>query len=164
MLASIAVAWFGAVLHAAGRAPIGLISISLGVVLGALIGSIAATGHNGRRGPVAVGRRVILAAVTLSVITILAQHAFLYLEFRRQWHEAREKSPHAALFRSEEFEDDAPLSPADYFRHEATPRRIALWCIDATLITLSAATTTWLLHRHAAKFLAMPSPPLTPDR
>jgi hypothetical protein len=148
MLAAIAVAWFGAVLHSSGRAPLGLISVALGMALGALLVATAATGHHARRGWVASRRRLVLGAVALGVITIVAQHAFLYLEFRRQWHEAREESPRAALFRSDEFQADAPLSPADYFRREATPRRVAIWCVDATLIILSAAVTTQLLHRH----------------
>jgi len=79
--------------------------------------------------------------VLLAIVTVLAQHAWLYHSFRQQWHEARAKSPEVALFRAE-----APWSPREYFARELTPYRAALWCLDAALITVTAAVATSFLN------------------
>ncbi len=143
LLAAIAVAWLGAVIHASGRAPIGLVSIGMGLILGLAIHKIAV------RELLPAASRVVIAAVLLSLVMVLMQHAWLYREYRRQWHDARENSPHVMLFRSEKFKADRPLPPGPYLAREASPHRIALWCADAALIMSSAAATVWIMQRRA---------------
>jgi hypothetical protein len=155
LLSAVAIAWLAAAIHASGRAPIGLISVAVGAILGTAVIAIAVMLRSPQRPGL---RRLILATIALSLITILAQHAWLYLEYRRQWHEARASSPHAALFRSQQFQSDAPVSPSEYFWREATPRRITLWCLDATIIVVSAAGTCIVLHNQL-KMTSNPQPP-----
>lgn len=136
-VAAIFVAWLAALIHASGHAPIGLVSLGVGVALGSILAAIAATQR------VAGVRRLILGTLLLAILTVLSEHAWLYLDFRRQWQEARIKSPQVALFRSE-----PPLSPAEYFAHESTPQQAVLWGFDATIITSSAVAAMLVLRRN----------------
>ncbi len=70
-----------------------------------------------------------MGAVVFALVTVFAEHTWLYRDFRRQWQDAREISPQVALFRPAE-----PWSPAEYFHYEVASGRIALWCVDAALI------------------------------
>lgn len=144
-VAAIAIAWLSAVIHASGRAPLGLTSIAVGAVLGIVIANIAASQR------LAGAPRTVLAALLLSIVTILAQHAWLYREYRRQWHDARTSSPHAMLFRSEEFQADKPLSPREYVKHEATSQSIGLWFFDGALICCSATATAYYMSKSIGK-------------
>ena len=65
-------------------------------------------------------RSLILGTILLAILTVLAEHTWLYLDFRRQWQEAREKSPQVAIFRPE-----SPWSLQEFFAIEATPQRTA---------------------------------------
>jgi hypothetical protein len=136
LVAAIALAWLAAMVHASGRAPVGLTSIAIGTMLGAILPAIAATLR------VAGRKRLIAGATLLSLVTVLAQHAWLYRDFRRQWHKAWVDSPQVAMFRPE-----APWSPAEYFTRELTIQNALLWTIDAALITASAVGTVYLLKR-----------------
>jgi hypothetical protein len=134
LVAAIAVAWLGATVHQSGHAPLGLVSIGVGLTLGAALFTLAVMlGVNGRPG-------ILIAACVLAVVAVITQHAWLYADFRREWHEGRDHSAHVAMFRAE-----SPWSPSKYFAQEATPRRIALWCADAALIVASAYATVWLI-------------------
>jgi hypothetical protein len=152
-LAAIAVAWLAALLHIAGRAPVGIVSIGVGLFLGAVLGGIAASQRLAGR------QRLLAGTILLAFLAVLAQHAWLYRDFRRQWHEARANSAEAALFRPEQ-----PWSPREYLAYELTPQRATLWCLDAALITAAAAGTVWALNRHPQQY-ARPSDtnPPTPD-
>jgi hypothetical protein len=90
--------------------------------------------------------RLVLGTVALALVTVLAEHAWLYRDFRRQWHEARSRSAEVALFRPE-----APWSPAEYFAREASAGRIALWVVDATLIIVVAIGCGLVAQRYVAR-------------
>ena len=109
------IAWLAALVHASGHAPIGLVSLAVGIGLGAILDRIAAAQR------VAGRRRLIIGTILLAIVTVLAEHTWLYLDFRRQWHESREKSPQVAMFRPE-----SPWSPREYFAHrgDAAARRV----------------------------------------
>jgi hypothetical protein len=139
--AAIAIAWLAALLQLADYAPLGLLPLAIGLAIGAFLGAIAATQR------VAGRHRLIVGTVLLSLLTVFAEHAWLYRDFRRQWQEARSASPETAMFRPEE-----PWSPREYFERELTPQRAALWCLDAALITAAAAGTVWALDRHRCRF------------
>jgi hypothetical protein len=141
LVVAVAIAWLAAVLHISGHAPIGLFSVGVGVVLGAMLSAIAASGHRPKGGRLA-GRRLLIGTIFLALFTVLAEHAWLYHDFRRQWHEARATSAEVAMFRSE-----APWSPSEYFRRELTPQRAALWCLDAALIITAAVAIMLILER-----------------
>jgi hypothetical protein len=150
--AALAVAWLAAMLHLSGYAPVGLISLGVGAALGAALTAIAATGHRPKGGRVTGRTPSRLTTVIFAIVTVLAQHAWLYLYFRRQWHEARANSAHIAMFRPE-----SPWSPTEYLTRELTTQQanpgyiIALWAIDAALIVAAAvAIVAWLHHRFQA--------------
>jgi ABC-type uncharacterized transport system permease subunit len=140
-VAAIFVAWFAALIHASGHAPIGLVSLGVGATLGVILAKLAATLR------VAGKKRLVIGAVILSIICILAEHTWLYLDFRRQWHADQAKTPHVAIFRP-----NTPWSPAQYFAHELTPQQGALWCLDATIIIGIAVTTVLTLRREPRAF------------
>jgi hypothetical protein len=131
--AALAIAWLAAMLHVSGHAPLGLVSLGVGAALGALLSAIAASGHRPKGGRLAGQRLLVLSTIIFAIVTVLAQHAWLYIDFRRQWHEARAASPEVALFRAE-----SPWSPAEYLAHELTPKQAALWALDAALIVAAA--------------------------
>jgi hypothetical protein len=141
--AALAIAWLAAMLHLSGYAPLGLISLAVGAALGAALSAIAATGHRPKGGRVAGRTPSILITIAFSILTVLTQHAWLYVEFRRQWHEARANSAEIAMFRPE-----SPWSPAEYLAHELTPERAALWALDAALVVAAAvAVVAWWQRR-----------------
>ena len=137
-VAAIGIGWVAALLHASGRAPLGLMSLGVGLALGATLAGLAAT-QRVADPPPPPPRTVILA-----FITVLAEHAWLYRDFRRQWHEARAESAEVALFRPA-----APWSPAEYFARELTPGRAALWGVDAALLTAAAVGTVAFWQRQS---------------
>jgi hypothetical protein len=135
-----AVGWLAAWCHASGWAPVGLLSLAAGVGLGLALWRLAAMLD-------VRGRNQLIAGTLLfALVTIFAEHAWLYRDFRRQWHEARTENPRVALFRPAE-----PWSPTEYFRHEVTAPRAVLWCVDAALIVTSALGTVLVRGRSSTK-------------
>jgi hypothetical protein len=132
IIAAAAIAWIAALVHRSGLSTVGLVSVGVGVALGATLAALAATLR--LAGP----RSLVWAVVFLALATVIFQHAWLYADFRREWREAREISPQVALFR-----DESPWSPWKYILHEATPGRLGLWFVDGTLIAASACGTLW---------------------
>jgi hypothetical protein len=135
ILAAIAIGWIAAQLNVAGIAPLGVLSFCVGALLGIALGAIAASQRLAARWPIAMG------TIVLAFVTILAEHAWLYREFRRQWYDARAKSAEIALFRAEQ-----PWSPGEYFGRELSAGRSALWALDAVLI-IAAALTVFIVVR-----------------
>jgi hypothetical protein len=127
---AIAVSWLAALLHVSGYAPLGIVSLGVGCVLGAAFGGTSTTLR------VAGRRELVIGTILLSILTVLAEHAWLYRDFRRQWHAARANSAEVALFRPE-----SPWSPAEYLAREASAERVALWVVDAALIAAAAMGT-----------------------
>jgi hypothetical protein len=142
LIAAVAIAWLAAVLHLSGHAPIGILSLGTGIVLGMVLSAIAAARHRPQGGRAVGRRRLVVGTAILALVTVVAEHAWLYRDFRRQWHEARATSAEVAMFRPEE-----PWSVGEYFRRELTPRRAALWCLDAALITAAAVGTVLAFDR-----------------
>jgi hypothetical protein len=129
--AAILVGWLAARCQAAGWSPVIIFPLGVGGLLGLVIHGLAQVAAPPRR-------RLTAAALALAVLAILAEHTWLYVDFRRQWREARAASAEAALFRPEN-----PWSPSEYFDRESSPRRIAFWCLDAGLIIAGAVGVTW---------------------
>lgn len=121
---AIAVGWVAAKIHASGHAPIGLVSLGVGALLGVAVLRLAAMLR------IAGAGRLITSAAVFAIVTIVAEHTWLYLDFRGQWREAREKSATVAMFRPE-----TPLGAREYFAHEWNA---ALWVGDAAMIVGSA--------------------------
>ncbi|MGD9635539.1 MAG: hypothetical protein AB7I57_07175 [Pirellulales bacterium] len=128
--------WLAAQCHLAGRAPVGILSLAVGIALGWGAATLAAWVG------VVCRKWLVTGAVLFALVAIFTEHAWLYRDFRRQWHEAR-LNPQVAMFRPEE-----PWSPAEYMRHEASGPRIALWGVDAVLI--AAGTLGVVLLRRPA--------------
>jgi len=122
-----AVGWLAATCHLLGFAPVGLISLVVGAVLGVFLSGLAAMLR------VADDRTLLLGTAIFALVAVILQHAFLYRDFRRQWTEARMNQPQIALFRPEE-----PWSPREYVAREATPARVTLWATDAVLVVGAA--------------------------
>jgi hypothetical protein len=87
----------------------------------------------------------------LTFVAIIAQHAWLYVEFRREWHKARAAAPQIAMFRPE-----APWSPAEYFGNELKAGSAAVWCLDAVCIAVPAITVFWMMNRKRLQAGAAP--------
>jgi hypothetical protein len=133
-VAAIAVGWLAAMLHVAGFAPLGLVSLGVGSLLGMVLSFLMAiTGIRFRM-------RLMVGCFVMAMVTVLAEHAWLYREFRRQWHEDRASSSEVALLRPE-----TPWSAAEYFGRESTAGRLGLWLVDAMLIFAGALimVVTW---------------------
>lgn len=131
---ALVLAGLAALIHLSGHAPVGVVSLGVGAALGAILSQLAATLRIANR------PRMIVGTIALSFLTIFTEHAWLYANFRREWHEGRKTSAHVAMFR-----DESPWSPRVYFSREATPQRMALWCVDAALIVSSACGTVWVI-------------------
>lgn len=129
------IGWLASIVHASGHAPLGLTSLVFGSILGATMSGIAASLE------ITETRRLVIGTILVAMLTVLAEHAWLYLDFLRQWQQAIAAKPQAALFRQ------APPSAAEYFSHELTPASAALWCLDALLIVANATGAVFVLQR-----------------
>ncbi|MCC7475967.1 MAG: hypothetical protein IT425_11260 [Pirellulales bacterium] len=126
-LAAVFVGWLAARLHAWGPTPVGLIALGAGVLLALAIRWLATVLGINRFSTLVVG------VLVLALLAIVAEHAWLYQDFRAQWREAREKSAMVALFR--------PVDPPEakpYFSHEFNG---PLWCFDAAVLVVAAIGT-----------------------
>jgi hypothetical protein len=124
-----AIGWLASIVHASGRAPLGLTSMAFGSILGFAMSGIAASLD------IRDKRRLVIGIVLLGMFTVVAEHTCLYRDYCRQWQQAIAAKPQADLFQP------APPSAAEYFSHELTPTSAALWSLDAFLIIASAAGT-----------------------
>jgi len=149
--AGAAIGWLAAKCHVSGWAPVGLISLGVGVALGFVLSKLSAA--------VAVGgpRRLVVGTVIFALVAVFAEHTWLYHDFRRQWEEARTTNPQVALFRPAE-----PWSPAEYFRHEVSSGRMTLWCLDAALIVAGAVGVVIVRQRQAANSASQATRPNDP--
>jgi hypothetical protein len=125
--AGAAIGSFAAGCHLSGWAPVGLVSLGVGVALGYVLSKLSAASGIG------CPRRLAVGALIFALVAVFAEHTWLYHDFRRQWQAARASDPQVALFRPAE-----PWTPAEYFRHEISSGRVALWCVDAVLIVAGA--------------------------
>lgn len=152
--AAVIVGWVAAKCHSAGWAPVGILPLGIGALLGLAIRAIAGWTQT-------IGGRTLAAAFALTIVAILAEHTWLYADFRRQWHDARASSAEATLFRPE-----APWSPEEYFGREVSLRRVAIWVFDAGLIVAGALGVVWLwptVHDNSRVVADDAYDPLTPD-
>src|SRR3954470_19199070 len=94
-IAACVVGWIAAQIHLTGRAPVGLVSAGAGALLGFALSWLA-----GAAG-IHCKSRLVIGTLLLATLTVLAEHAWLYRDFRRQWVEAREQSTTVAMFRTE---------------------------------------------------------------
>jgi len=134
IVAAIIVGVLAASLQLKGWAPLVLLPVLVGVTVG--LSLLVIRGRALEVSP----NRLIVGAILLSLVAIVAEHAWLYGDFRRQWHDARAQNAQVALFRP-----DAPWSPGEYFAHEFSPWRGALWCLDALVVAASATATALAL-------------------
>jgi hypothetical protein len=137
LVAAVAVGWVSAMLHVFDLAPVGIVSLGMGAFLGITLGTLAAASH------ITCYTRLIIGTVVMAIVTVLAEHAWLYCEFRRQWHEARASSAEAAMFRPE-----TPWAPGEYFARELGAGRGPLWILDASLIALAAVAVLLIAPRY----------------
>ena len=96
-------------------------------------------------------KRLIIGTLLLATLTVVAEHAWLYRDFRRQWQEARTKSATVAMFRPE-----TPPGPGEYFALEFNG---PLWTVDAVLIAGAAVVVVLVWRRRAAVDSALPPTP-----
>ena len=137
-ICSLAVGWLAAQIHASGHAPIGLTSLGVGVLLGIVLVRLAAILRIGGLVPLIAG------TLLLAAVAILAEHAWLYQDFRGQWREARNQSATVAMFRPEE-----PPSACAYFSHEFNA---PLWSFDAVVLAVAAVGTVVVARRGQSEF------------
>lgn len=151
LVAAAAIGWAAAKCHSVGWAPVGLISLAAGILLGMVLTKWATkSGFVG-------GRQLVVGAILLGIAAVFFEHAWLYVDFRRQWREARYADPQVALFRPE-----APWSPREYFERELSARRVVLWGVDAAIV-VGATVGTVLLQRRGRVSTTDSSLPTTPS-
>src|SRR4051812_13243511 len=138
------IGWLASIVYSSGHAPLGITSLAVGAILGATLCGIAA----GLK--IASTKRLIVGTIVIGVLTVLAEHTWLYLDYCRQWQEAIAAKPQAALFRA------TPPSAYEYFSHELTPESAALWLLDAALIITNAVGALFFLHRNSIATTANP--------
>jgi hypothetical protein len=133
-LMAVAAGWIVARLNVAGIAPVGILPLVVGATVGSAAFWLFAQGGVLSRAGLAT------AAVVVAILTVMAEHAWLYQDFCRQWREARSSQARMAMFRPEE-----PWSVREYVRREASPGRVAFWCVDGTILVLGAvgAALVW---------------------
>jgi hypothetical protein len=146
LVAAVVVGWIAARLNVAGFAPVALLPMAIGVALGGAVVSLST--QCGMPG----GARLFVAAGLVAILTVVAEHAWLYRDFCRQWREARASQAQVAMFRAEQ-----PWSPGEYIREEATPGRVALWCVDAAVLVLSTVVTVLVWRRRRDPHLGGPA-------
>ena len=134
VVAAVAVGWLAAVLNGAGWAPAILLPLGVGAALGTILARLAV------RQRVTCRKRLLVGTVLLALIAILAEHAWLYRDFRQQWREAFVKDSRVALFRSE-----SPWSPQEYFTHELNAWSVPMWCLDASIIVAAAVVAIFIV-------------------
>lgn len=148
-----------AAISSTGWAPVGIFSLGVGILVGLLVLGLA---HGYK---INCPKRLVAAAVLMALVTVPAQHFWLYRNYCQQWFAVREREPALALFRPE----SAPMSLGEYFAAEYSPGRLAFWGADAALVVAAAVGTVVLYQRRqisqttggassAANF-----PPPTPD-
>jgi len=127
---AIALGWVGAAFSLAGKAPVGVVSLGIGVALGLLLVGLAQILRISRQ------RVLIFGAVALAIVTTLAQHGWLYRAYCVKWRQDRIDQPGVALFRPE----TEPLSTVAYFQRELkySSGQAALWAADGALIVAAA--------------------------
>jgi hypothetical protein len=149
-VAAAAIGWAAAKCHLVGWAPVGLISLAAGVLLGLALAKLAAANA------IVGTKQLVVGAILLGLTAVFFAHAWLYVDFRRQWREARDTDPQVALFRPE-----APWTPSEYFERELSPRRVVLWGVDAAIV-VGATVATVLLQRRGRASTTDSSLPTTP--
>jgi hypothetical protein len=150
IVAAAVIGWLAAQLQSRGFAPLVLMPLATGLVLGLTLRKLA--------GALAIGRRQALwGALLFAIVSVLTEHTWLYQDFRRQWQAEREANPQVAMFRPAE-----PLSMAEYFRREASSMRVALWCLDAALVVASTVMVV-TFHREKVVVADDANRPLTSD-
>lgn len=133
VFAAVAVGWLAARIHASGHAPVGLVSLGVGIVLGVVLLRLAALLR------IAGTHKLPLFAGFIAILAVLSEHAWLYQDFRGQWRESRAKSAAVAMFRAE-----SPPTPREYFEHQWQP---ILWLTDAGLIVTATVGTAYMGRR-----------------
>jgi hypothetical protein len=129
-VAAVALGWVGAAFSLASKAPVGVVSVGIGVALGLLLVGLAQMLRVSQR------RVLLLGAVVLAIVTTLSQHGWLYRAYCGKWRQDRIDQPAVALFRPE----TEPLSVVAYFRRELNfaPSQAMLWIMDGALIVAAA--------------------------
>ena len=136
IVAGAAIGWIAAKCHQSGMAPVGLVSLGVGLALGFVLAKLAASTG------ITCPKRLAVGAVVFALVAVFVEHTWLYHDFRRQWQDARDNNAQVALFRPAE-----PWSPAEYFRHEIASGRSTLWWVDAALVVAGAVSVVLLQNR-----------------
>ncbi len=137
--AAVAIGWASAMLSVTGKAPVGLLSLGIGIALGLLLVALAElTRFKSPRG-------LVVSVALCAVLTVLAEHGWLYRAYRQKWQQNRVEHPAVALFRP----DDAPLTLAGYFHRELqfAPGQWKFWLVDGGLIVAGAVGVVILRNR-----------------
>lgn len=148
--AAVGVGLAAATISRTGWAPVGIFSLGVGIAVGVAASKLA------RWSQIACPTRVAVATLVMALATVVAQHAWLYRDYRQQWHTVREREPALAWFRPE----TEPMAPGEYFATEYSPARLAFWAIDAALVAAAAiGTVLTLRHNHHVENCSVSQPP-----
>jgi hypothetical protein len=151
--AAVVIGIVAAVVSRAGWAPVGIFSLAVGFALGGAAAFLA------KQCGVDCRTRLVAGTLVMALVATVAQHAWLYREYRRQWQAARDREPALALFNTEA----APMPPADYIAAELAAGRPLWWLIDMALVAASAVGVVLWSRRPVVIDSAWPPTPTLPD-
>src|SRR3972149_1080976 len=98
---AVLVGLLASLVSSAGWTPVGVYSLGVGLAIGGPVTKLPGVV------PVTWTKRLLTGTVLMAICTVIAQHAWLYNDYRRQWHVVQNHEPALAIFRP----GSAPLSP-----------------------------------------------------
>jgi hypothetical protein len=140
--------WVAATLKFHRLTPLGILSIGIGIALALALCALAKwLGLRSRKA-------LLNGAIVLALITVFAEHAWLYNQFRQGWRTSRAENAQIAMFRPKE-----PWSPGEYLAREIKAGSLPYWCLDAGLIVIATLVTLQLVIDHNKSLTQSPSSP-----
>ena len=142
MAATVAAGFFvgvaGALLQAAEIARFGVQSLAVGAVLAVTLIGVAAT--------IGLPRPRWRAALLASLVAVVTQHAWLYRTAMARRRDAIANQPAVEFFRP----GWAEQTFVEYMQSAATTQTVALWALDACLLSAAAVVIVELSSRQRA--------------
>ncbi len=132
---ALALAWASVGLQSGGFAPVGLLSLLIGILLGGGLAAFARWIEFGHR------RAALLGTLGLALLTVGGEHGFSYRRHLQGMERAVQANPKLALARAAN-EEFRPPTVAEYLRASAERGRLWIWGLDAVLIALAAVVVT----------------------
>ncbi len=138
LLLAVAIARIAVWLQTAGFSTVILFPLTVGAVLGTIVGFVAAGAG------ITCRKQVAAAAALAGLACAFAEHGFFYLDYCQRFETKLESDPKAQLAATMNPEQFKPASFSQYISTEAA-ENWPLWIIDAVAMIGAAATAAWFV-------------------